>query len=286
MKTRAISMREKIIASAASAALAASMVVCVPGMAFASYDKGSITPSSTSLSVVAGSQTDLSKLFTYKTEGGDGVCHIDYKVTGGSGATVNKHSGVLTANSVGDVVVTAYLTGVAQPQGVKDNPCDSTEAKASSSINIKITESSTYGWQGIGGNSIKITSPEVTSVGGSDTEGWTNYLAASSPVDGYYDFTISMNNGFKSYDGADEFAALNAGNVTLKKTDGTLISTLSASNDGGVVISEANSTNKTVTVSVSQELVSSGNVQLVFGAGFRGNNASNVLGTTVAFVIK
>lgn len=286
MKTRTVSMREKIIASAASAALAASMVVCVPGMAFATYDTGSITPVSTSLEVVAGSQTDLSKFFSYKTTGGDGVCHVDYKITGGSGATVNKHSGILTATSAGDVTVTAYLTGIAQPAKEPNNPCNSTEAKVSSSISVKINSTSTYGFQGIGGNAIKMTSTAVDSVAGNDAEGWTNYLAASTPIDGYYHFTIQMTNGFKDHNTPLAFAERNKNNIVLKDSDGEIIDTLSAKNNTGVKIDAVDSGSKTISVSVSTALVTSGNTRLVFESGFVGNNDKNTLGIPVAFVIR
>lgn len=99
-------MRSKLVASVAAAAMAASMVVAVPGAAFATYDTGSISAkTTTAVNTTVGSQVDMADYFTYSASGGDGAWHVDYKVTDGSGATVNKHSGKLTASAEGDVEV-------------------------------------------------------------------------------------------------------------------------------------------------------------------------------------
>lgn len=278
-------MREKIIASAASAALAASMVVCVPGMAFATIDatQSSVAVSTDQvINVTAGSQVDMTGYFKANAVSDDGQYHMDYKVTDGSGASINKHSGLLTATAEGTVTVTAYLTGIAQPQGIKDNPCNSNAV--SNSVTVKVNAANAYGYQGVK-NTIMITSPSVTAFSGSNEKGWTNTLSASTPTDGYYMFTVKMNNGFKNYNTPALFAARNAGNITLG-IGGATVASLNGDNTGEIIIDSVDSDSKTVVVKVAADYVVPGMTELVFGEGFVGNNASNTLGTTVSFVIK
>lgn len=286
MKTRVVTMREKIIASAASAALVASMVVCAPSVAFATIDESlsSIAATCDEIYVVMGSQTNMSNYFNPDPQGGDQVSHVDYKITSGDDiASINKHTGMLTATSTGQVVVTAYLTGIATPTGNKNNPCVTTSV--SDTITVNITSTSTYGYQGVG-NTIKMTSPSVESFSGNNTTGWTNILEASSPAsDDCYYFTIEMTNGFKDYNTALSFAGINAGNIYVQNANGTSTTSLAANNQSDVFIESVNNTTKTVEVGVDKSLVTAAGTKLVFASGFRGNSPSNTLGTTITFVI-
>ncbi len=272
---------QKLIASAVAAMMAATMVVAVPGTALATYDSGSITATASEVSAYVGAQVDMSGYFTESATGGDGQWHVDYKVTDGSAATINKHSGVLTPTAEGTVTVTAYLTGISTPVKNPSNPCEETTVSASTVVNV--SASSTYGYQGskLG---IKMTSPTVSSFSGSNADGWVNVAKGASATDGYYNYTIQLNNGFKNYYTADLFAGINAGNIELRDAAGNVSSTLSSKNTGDVKITSVDVDSKTIVVSVSAAATSA--TQLVFTSGFRGNNANNTLGTTVAFTIK
>lgn len=272
---------QKLIASAAAALMAATMVVAVPGTALATYDSGSITAAASTVNAYVGAQVDMSGYFTESATGGDGQWHVDYKVTDGSAATINKHSGVLTPTAEGSVTVTAYLTGISTPQGNKNNPCKETTVSASTVVNV--SASSTYGYQGskLG---IKMSSPTVSSFSGSNADGWVNVAKGATATDGYYNYTIQLNNGFKDFNTPGDFAAENSGNVEIQNETGTTVASLNSGNTGVVKIASTDTSTKTIVVSVD-ESVSAGS-KLVFTSGFHGNNAKNTLGTTVSFVIK
>ena len=275
-------MSKKLIVGAAAAMMAATMVVAVPGTALATYDSGSITAAASTVNAYVGAQVDMSGYFTESATGGDGQWHVDYKVTDGSAATINKHSGVLTPTAEGSVTVTAYLTGISTPQGNPSNPCESTNVSASTVVNV--SASSTYGYQG-SNLGIKMTSPTVTSFSGSNADGWVNIAKGAAATNGYYNYTIQLNNGFKKYSTAALFASANAGNIALVGSDGTQIASLASGNTGSVLINSVNVDSKTVVVSVLASDVMEGDM-LVFNPDFHGNNAQNTLGTTVSFVIK
>ncbi len=273
-------MRNRVVASAAAAAMAASMVVAAPGAAFATYDTGEIhAKSEEAVSTAVGAQVDMADYFDYSASGGDGKWHVDYKVTDGTAATVNKHSGVLTATSEGTVTVTAYLTAVKKQQ-IQVNPCKETEVKAT--VTVEIADKTTYGFQGAD-VAIMMTDPTPTLISGNNTVGWKNALSGVSAVNGYYCFDMEMTHGFKDSDGADDFAALNAGNISVVK-NGVVIDSLTANNNTGVQIDAADSDSKTFTVAVSAKVATAG-AELVFGSDFRGKSAKNKLGTTVSFSI-
>lgn len=274
-------MRSKLVASVAAAAMAASMVVAVPGAAFATYDTGGISAKTTSaINTTVGSQVDMADYFTYSASGGDGAWHVDYKVTDGSAATVNKHSGKLTASAEGDVEVTAYLTDIATPQQQPTNPCEETDVTATVTVHVNAADS--YGYQGdkLG---IKMTSPTVTAFSGSNSEGWINTVSGATETDGVYYFTIAMNNGFKTYNTAKKFAARNAGNISVVTSSAT--ATLDSENESVVFIDSVDINAKTIVVGIDSSAVATEGTQLVFASGFRGNNDSNTLGTTVTFSI-
>lgn len=280
-------MRSKLVASVAAAAMAASMVVAVPGAAFATYDTGSISANATTVNAHVGTQVEMADYFDWSASGGDGAWHVDYKVTDGSGATVNKHSGILTPTAEGSVVVTAYLTGIETPTGNKNNPCNSDEAKCSATVTVSVAAADAYGYQG-NKNSIKMTSPAVASYAGSNSEGWKNVLSgSSSTISGdYYHFTVAMTNGFKNYNTALSFAGINAGMIQMTDGVDSASATLNVLNAGDLYIASVDNDSKTIDVAVAKSKVSLGTTKLVFNSGFRGNNANNTLGTTVTFVIK
>lgn len=272
---------QKLIASAAAALMAATMVVAVPGTALATYDSGSITAAASTVNAYVGAQVDMSGYFTESATGGDGQWHVDYKVTDGSAATINKHSGVLTPTAEGSVTVTAYLTGISTPQGNKNNPCKETTVSASTVVNV--SASSTYGYQGskLG---IKMSSPTVSSFSGSNADGWTNVLSGATATDDVYCFTVAMNNGFKNYSTADKFAKRNAGNISV--VTGSTTAVLNSDNSGNIFIKAVDVDSKTIVVGVKSAAVTAGATQLVFASGFRGNNDNNTLGTSVSFIVE
>ncbi len=263
----------------------------VPAMAFATVPTtGTFTLDATSVEVTSGTTANLQTLLkpTPNSDLNGDEYHFDYvAATGTTAFTVNKHSGVLTASTVGaDTTgyVTVYLLAGNTPTGNNGKPCTGFTILSSQVVTVDVKTSSSYGYQG-NSMTMKMTSPTVTSYSGNNTSGWVNTLAASTPSSGYYNFTVKLSSGFKSYNTALAFASINAGNVTVKNALGITQATLAAGNTGNLIIDSVDNDTKTVNLKVASSIVTAGNSRLVFGSGFRGNNASNTLGTTIAFVI-
>ncbi len=265
------------------------VLALMPAMAFATpATTGSInflSASSTTLTVTSGQTATVGSLLGDPTVNGD-EWHYDYVVTSGTDITVNKHTGVVTASSVTadtTATVTVYLMSENAPTGNNGKPCTDFTVLDQETVTVNVTATNTYGYQG-NSMTLKMTSPTVTSFSGSNTSGWTNQLAASTPVDGYYYFTVKLSNGFKNYNTAALFASRNADYVSVK--NGSSYQYLQSSNTGNVTIDSVDNDTKTVTVKVASSIVTSGSTQLVFASGFRGNNNSNTLGCNIAFVIR
>lgn len=266
------------------------VLALMPAMAFATpATTGSInflSASSTTLTVTSGQTATVGSLLGDPTVNGD-EWHYDYVVTSGTDITVNKHTGVVTASSVTadtTATVTVYLMSENAPTGNNGKPCTGFTILDQETVTVNVTASNTYGYQG-NSMTLKMTSPTVSSFSGNNTSGWTNQLAASTPVDGYYYFTVKLSNGFKSYNTAALFANRNAGNVTISDSAGSTSYSLATDNSGYVTIDSVDTNTKTVTVKVSSDVVTTGDTRLTFSSAFCGNNSTNTLGTTITFVI-
>ena len=158
--------RRKLVSLFAAIALAFSMLGFAPAAFAAADSTGSgelsaaeigmpdraattIVPTADDLSVAAGSTLNMYDKFT--AEGIDFTSqHLDFKIanteTDTGSATINKHSGVLTASSAGTVTVKAYLVNAAQQSGINTNPCQATTISATKQVTI--TPATAYGYQG------------------------------------------------------------------------------------------------------------------------------------------
>lgn len=297
MMTQRMTMRRRIVASIASAALAMSMVVVAPMSALAADNTVNdlVAPGST-LNVVNGqvslcSSDYLGDSYPVKVQRMDEEAyHLDFKIdssaTNTCGASVNKHSGVLTTTSEGTATVIVNLVSGAKPSQNSGNPCTGFTVLDTETFMVSATVSSAYTYQGVN-NAIKMTDPSVGTFSGNNTDGWTNQLGAiSAASDGWYYFTVQMTSGFKNNNTADLFAGINDGNVKVKDSNNSVLATLDALNSGDVRVASVDNDTKTVVIKVASSIVSSGGNKLVFETGFRGNNVSNTLGTTVTFVIQ
>ena len=265
------------------------VLALMPAMAFAApATTGSInflSTSATTLTVASGQTATIGSLLGDPTVDGD--WHYDYVVASGTGVTVNKHTGVVTAATVAadtTVTVTVYLMADNAPTGNSGKPCTGYTVLDQETVTVNVTATNTYGYQG-NAMTLKMTSPAVTSYSGSNTSGWTNQLASSAPIDGYYYFTVMLSNGFSNYNTAALFATRNAGNVTISDSAGLTPYSLATDNTGNVTVDSVDVTTKTVTIKVSSDVVTTGDTRLTFSSAFRGNNNANTLGTTITFVI-
>ncbi len=283
--------RRKFVSLFASMALALSLVGIAPAAAYADdATTGNIKASATEITVTTGSSTDLSQYFD-KT-GVDGDWHFDYVLTSGTGATVNKHSGafVPTTTADQDYTVTVYLMNQSKHTQDSGKPCSDGGIKVLDQTTLTIhvkTANASYGYQGSGKNTIKVTDPAVTDFSyDADSDIYVNELSVPSlDEDGeYYVVTYMQNAGFQKYDGADAYAARNAGKISLTTLDGEPIASLGDGTDVLTVESAVHAT-KTITlkIKVCDEVVL-GETMLVFDGGLLGNNDNTSLGSTVMFM--
>ncbi len=280
--------RRKFVSLFASMALALSLVGIAPAAAYADdATTGSIKAGATEITVTTGSSTDLSQYFE-ADDTVDGDYHFDYVLTSGSGATVNKHSGafVPTTTADQDYTVTVYLMNQSKHTQDSGKPCSNGGIKILDQTTLTIhvkTANASYGYQGSGKNTIKVTDPAVTDFdydSASDT--YVNELSAPTLSDGYYAITYVQNAGFKDYDGASDYTAWNKGNISLLNGDGDTIASL-GDGTGVLVVEDAVHATKTITLKIKASNVVLGETTLLFSGDLRGNNKNAVLGSTVGF---
>ena len=204
------------------------VLAMMPSMAFAAdAATGSVNTMNVPVTLNAGSQTTVSATYT-----ADGDAHIDWSVENGTGsATINKHKGQLTAVSAGTVTVKATLVTGAQPSGGSGNQqgCGGITI-ASKSATVTVNPATEYGFQGEGGNKLKLTSPgDVSFTGMGQQIGGLNVYnneintAVTVEDDGYIYFDYTMLAGINNFKEstfnyyADQIVLLDAAG---KKVDG------------------------------------------------------------------
>lgn len=251
------------------------VLAMMPSMAFAAdAAAGSVDTINVPVTLNAGSQTTVSATYT-----ADGDAHIDWSVTNGTGsATINTHKGQLTAVSEGTVTVTATLVTGAQPSGGGGNHqgCGGT-AIATKSATVTVNPAAAYGFQGEGGNTLKLTSPgDVTFTGmGQQVNGLNVYNNSIEDVtvddDGYIYFEYTMSagiNNFKpsTFEGYKSEIMLLDGNVKV---------------DEAVEYVDFNSHNIKIKFKVGT--AASGDYTLQFGPKVCGNNTGKKLNCYLNF---
>ena len=282
--------RRKFVSLFASMALALSLVGIAPASAYATDStEGTIVANATEITVTTGSSIDLSKYFD--KDGVDGDYHFDYVMASATGATVNKHSGlfVSTATTDQDYTVTVYLMNQSEHTKDSGKPCSNDGIKVLDQTTLTVhvrTENASYGYQGSGKNTIKVTDPAVTDFDyDADDNTYVNELSAPSlSEDGeYYVITYVQNAGFQRYDGATAYTERNKGNIVLLSDDNE-IATL-GDGSGILVVDSATHATKTIVLKIKKSSdVVLGHMTLEFAPGLRGNNDTGVtLGSTVQF---
>lgn len=276
--------RRKFVSLLASMALAVSLMGFAPAAAFAdNATTGSFDLSASAITVTTGSTTDLSQFVENEADNGD--YHFDY-VINGSGASVNKHSGKFVGSSAGTYTVTVYMMEGVAPTGNNGKPCNDLAQLDKETITITVSDTdASYGFQGIGQNSIMVTSPSVTSAKyDATTNTYTNVMATPTLSDdgNYYYVTYQQNAGFKDHDGATEYAKINKGNIALY-IDGEQAALL-GDDQNAIVVTQADNATKTITLQIDASAVEIGHTTLTFLPSLCGNKAAVVNGSTVNFM--
>lgn len=269
------SLNKKIIVSVIMSMMM--VLAMMPGMAFAAdAATGSVDTVTAPVTLNAGSQATVSATYT-----ADGDAHIDWSVTNGTGsATINRHKGQLTAVSEGTVTVTATLVTGAQPSGGSGNQqgCGGT-AIATKSATVTVDPAASYGFQGEGGNKLKLTSPSDVSftgmgqqIGGLNV--YNNEISTAVTVedDGYIYFDYTMSAGINNFK-----------EDTFNNYAEQIILLDSAGNQVGKCAEFDSFTSPNIKIRFDADELEEGNYTLQFGPNVRGNNVSKTLNCYLNF---
>lgn len=275
------SLNKKIIVSVIMSMMM--VLAMMPGMAFAAdATTGSITAVNAPITLNAGSQTTVSATYT-----ADGDAHIDWSVTNGTGsATINKHKGQLTAVSEGTVTVTATLVTGTQPSsgGGNQQGCGGT-AIATKSATVTVNPAAAYGFQGEGGNTLKLTSPSNVSFTGMGQQiGGLNVYnnkinTAVTAENGYIYFDYTMSAGINNFK-EDTFNNY-AEQIILLDADGNQVGK-SAEFDSFTSPNVKIKFETNIGTEEDPEYLS-GKYTLQFGPSVRGNNVNKTLNCYLNF---
>lgn len=272
-----ISRSKRLITSAVISVLM--VLTMMPGMAFADDSiTGSITKMNVPDTIYAGVQTTVSAEYE-----ASGEAHIDWSVEDGSGsATINKHKGQLTAVKEGTVTVTATLVTGAQPTtgGGNQQGCGGTEITHESKT-VTIDKAQAYGFQGDGGNTLKLTSPSNISRGtiSTTTVGDKTYNVYQNEIEEVnVDSTKYLNVEYTMSAGINNFKK---DTFTDYKDD------IGIYDDNGTKVSNVeyvgfDSPNVKIRFSTSN-LKAGKTYTLQFGPSVRGNNLKKTLGCYINF---
>ena len=237
-----------------------------------------ITATTDDLSVAEGNTLDMSLKFT--APGLDATTqHIDYKITNVTGdngvATINKHSGILTASSEGTVTVTAYLVNIPKPNQNHNNPCQT--AAASATKQVTITSSNAYGYQG---NNLMVMmtsfNPEFQSY--SSSTGYLNKLTGVTASNGVISFNYSQNYGI-GQNTISGYQSNNAGRIELRTLSGTMVKSLG----NGISLAQQGNSKTNLIANVDASNLGSGSYVLMFLSTYVAGNGTSTLGVPVAF---
>lgn len=213
-----------------------------------------------------------------------GTVHVDWTVEDSDGsATIDRHQGNLIGVTAGEVTLTATLkTGEAGTGSGNQTGC-SGEELASTSITVEIVNSDTYGYQGLGGNTLKMLSPVTPTAAGTTnkTVNGTQYTVYNNNMTGVgvsnnqclFGYTMSAGvNNFKE----DTFNTY-ANQITIAPVDSSAVSSTPA-----IAYDSFDSTTKTIYLKATN-LEAGKAYTLSFGPNVCGNNPDKKLGCYIEF---
>jgi len=225
--------------------------------------------------------------------------HIDWTSSDTSVATISKHNGVVTVVNPGTVTFTATVMNGQKPSGTgqgggQGSNCTQSTGYETATISFTVAYTTTYGYQGTGGNSMLLTALNGTSVTSSDITAGTLYNGTT--ISGYYNtinnvsaVTGTVSFGFTMSAGVNNFqyTNFNANCVShiniyqFDEDDGWV----SFSGINNISATDFDTTTHVITITASQSLTA-GMYKIVFGAAVCGNKTTKNLGVPVSFVFE
>lgn len=261
-----------------SVVMALMMVMAMmPGMAFANTqaavsENGAVTAvadtvtiSSIPTTIAVGQQAQLEATYTSDVE----VVHVEWVSSDTAVANVSKNKGVLNAVKAGTTTITAKLmTGAAGSTGGS--------VLATTAANVTVTPAAEYGFQGEGGNMLKVTDPaDITHIAIATFNGKnlysneinTDVVASNNEITFGYTMSAGMNNfqetTFNTY----------KDDIGIYDASGTKVAP----------ITFVGFANKIVTIKANVSRLEDGEYTLRFGPSVCGNNTSRNLNCYLEF---
>ena len=254
------------------------IMAMAPGIAFAAdgdATAGSITKITAPTSISAGGTATVTADFT-----ANGTAHIDWSIENGdsSVATINKHQGELTAVSQGAVTVKATLHAGAKEQTGAGTEC-SGAILDTATANVSITAAQEYGFQGEGGNTLKVTDPSNISYVSMGT------LNGKNVYKNRINTTVQTSGNIVSF-GYTMSAGINNFKETTFDTYKDDIGIYDAEGTKVAPIVYGGFENRTVTIKTDVSQLAAGTYTLRFGPSVCGNNPDKNLNCYLDFAFR
>lgn len=248
----------------------------MPGMAFAAEGYG-VTITGPTM-VLTGTNPQMTADVT-QPEGS--VTHVDWVSSNKNVATISVHKGKITPKAEGTTTITANLMEGEAPTGTgggSGSPCEGTPL-ATASITVEVEQAATgeYGFQGTGGNMLKMLNLNITP-GNLTDEGYLNMINDLITLsEGTCEFEFTMSAGMNTFN-AEKFIENNLPYIQILDMSGQPVAGASVTMNEDTCFDP---TDKGITITVKD--LTSGMYKLQFGAEISGNNADKTLGVPITF---
>ena len=289
-------MREKVINhknQAVAFILALLMTAVMPIMVLADTSLTISSPKAANSTLYTGESFTLSVSspdFTNSTTN-----HIDWTSSDTSVATISKHNGVVNVVNAGSVTFTATVMDGAKPSGNgsgggNGSNCTASSGYETATITFTVAQSSTYGYQGTGGNTMLLTTLDGNAVlaanvaagvlyNGTTIIGYDNTVNAPTAEEGSISIGFTMSAGVNNFQPTN-FNTNCAGQISIQQhSSGGWTSFCGINN---VTSANFDSSTHIITIYPSVDLPV-GKYKITFGSNVCGNNVNKKLGVPVSF---
>ncbi len=280
MNTRIGTRKSKVIVSVVLTLLMA--FAMMPGMAFAASAapgadvaatavENSITINPLTKTVYVGDEITMSATVSTEVD----PYHVEWSSSDKNVATISKKHAKLVGLNAGTTTITATLFSGTDTE---ENPT----LLAKATMNVMVVETEAYGFQGTGGQTMKLTKPsdiiviDIEKDEAGEIIGYVNEIENSiAPENGVYQFKFTMSAGMNNFK-PSVFQASSLPHIKILNANGSVAASL--------VYGGYDAASKTITLNVpAGALNADTEYVLEFGAEVQGNSSDKTLGVPVAF---